>query len=70
MDKRRIESTQSRTADITCGCRAAFWMEKRPAFKSYLTRQRRGRPKRAHLMDFVRPGSRETTKTEATKRGL
>jgi len=34
MEKRRIESTQSRTADMTCGCRAASWMEKRPAFKS------------------------------------
>ena len=34
MKKRRIETTQSRTADMTCGCRAASWMEKRPAFKS------------------------------------
>jgi len=56
MDKRRIESTQSRTADITCGCRAAFWMEKRPAFKSYLTRQRRGRPKTRSLDGFRAAG--------------
>ena len=34
MKERRIENTQSRTADMTCGCRAASWLEKRPAFKS------------------------------------
>jgi len=34
MEGRRIETAQSRTADMTCGCRAASWMEKRPAFKS------------------------------------
>jgi len=34
MEGRRVETSQSRTADMTCGCRAASWMEKRPAFKS------------------------------------
>jgi methyltransferase (TIGR00027 family) len=32
--ERRIETTQSRTAEMTCACRAASWMEKRPAFHS------------------------------------
>ncbi|MGA2614014.1 MAG: SAM-dependent methyltransferase [Spirochaetia bacterium] len=34
MKGRRIETTQSRTAEMTCGCRAASWMEKRAAFRS------------------------------------
>ena len=34
MKGRRIENMQSRTAEMTCGCRAVSWMEKRPAFKS------------------------------------
>jgi methyltransferase (TIGR00027 family) len=34
MQGRRIEKMQSRTAEMTCGCRAASWLEKRSAFKS------------------------------------
>ncbi|MGA2975010.1 MAG: SAM-dependent methyltransferase [Spirochaetia bacterium] len=34
MSKRRIESRASKTADMTCGCRALSSMEKNPLYKS------------------------------------
>jgi methyltransferase (TIGR00027 family) len=34
MSNRRIESNASRTADVTCGCRAISYMESNPLYKS------------------------------------